>query len=109
MFSLLSVFKSSVHRNREARNMATLQGKTALVPGAPRGMGRATALALANAGPRVLVHYRRAVAEAKAVVVGIRNTGGHADALEADLAAADVPVGLSKQARDIHHGLRNSA
>jgi len=80
--------------------MATLQGKTALVTGASRGIGRATATALADAGARVLVHYRRAVAEAKAVVVDIRNTGGHADALEADLAAADGPA-----VQMIHSGL----
>lgn len=39
--------------------MTTLQGKTALVTGASRGIGRATAFALANSGARVLVHYGR--------------------------------------------------
>lgn len=81
--------------------MATLQGKTALVTGASRGIGRATALALANAGARVLVHYRRAAAEANAVVANIRKTGGNADALKADLAVADGPTELTKQARQI--------
>ncbi len=45
--------------------MATLQGKTALVTGASRGIGRATALALADAGARVLVYYRRAAASSQ--------------------------------------------
>ena len=40
--------------------MNTMQGKTALVTGASRGIGRATALALADAGASVLVHYRSA-------------------------------------------------
>jgi 3-oxoacyl-[acyl-carrier protein] reductase len=79
--------------------MATLQGKTALVTGASRGIGRATALAIADAGARVLVHYRRAVREANAVVADIRKIGGQADALKADLAAADGPAVL----RDFSH------
>jgi NAD(P)-dependent dehydrogenase (short-subunit alcohol dehydrogenase family) len=37
--------------------MANLSNKTALVTGASRGIGRATAIALADAGARVLVHY----------------------------------------------------
>jgi len=81
--------------------MATLQGKTALVTGASRGIGRATALALANAGARVFVHYRRAAAEADDVVADIRKSGGHADALKADLAAADGPAVLAKDVREI--------
>jgi NAD(P)-dependent dehydrogenase (short-subunit alcohol dehydrogenase family) len=36
--------------------MNTLTNKTALVTGASRGMGRATALALAAAGARIIVH-----------------------------------------------------
>ncbi|MGB9352031.1 MAG: SDR family NAD(P)-dependent oxidoreductase, partial [Pseudolabrys sp.] len=39
--------------------MDTLANKTALVTGASRGMGRATALALAAAGARVIIHYGR--------------------------------------------------
>jgi len=62
--------------------MNTIQGKTALVTGASRGIGRATALALADAGASVLVHYRSAAAEANAVVAHIRNAGGRAHALK---------------------------
>jgi NAD(P)-dependent dehydrogenase (short-subunit alcohol dehydrogenase family) len=53
-------------------------------------LGRATAQALANAGARVIVHYGRAAAEADALVTEIRAAGGRADALTADLAAADL-------------------
>ena len=48
--------------------MPTLTGKTALVTGASRGMGRASALALAAAGAQVLVHYGRGANEADGVV-----------------------------------------
>ena len=48
--------------------MTNLNGKTALVTGASRGMGRAAALALAAAGAQVLVHYGRGAQEADGVV-----------------------------------------
>lgn len=81
--------------------MPNLSGKTALVTGASRGMGRASALALAAAGAQVLVHYGRGANEAAAVVAEIRKTGGRADAIAADLAAADGAHKLAKQARAI--------
>ena len=53
--------------------MTDLANKIALVTGASRGMGRATAMALAAAGARVIVHYGRNADEAKAVVDQIRS------------------------------------
>ena len=47
--------------------MADLKGKTALVTGASRGIGRASALALAKLGAQVLVHYGQAAREAEAL------------------------------------------
>jgi 3-oxoacyl-[acyl-carrier protein] reductase len=55
--------------------MTTLSGKTTLVTGASRGMGRASALALAAASAQVLVHYGRGVKEADGVVTEIRKAG----------------------------------
>jgi 3-oxoacyl-[acyl-carrier protein] reductase len=81
--------------------MPNLSGKTALVTGASRGMGRASALALAAAGAQVLVHYGRGANEADAVVAEIRKVGGRADAVAADLSTADGPQRLAKLARDI--------
>src|ERR1700684_3672029 len=84
--------------------MNTLANKTALVTGASRGMGRAAALALAAAGARVVVHYGRNADEAKAVVDQIRAAGGRADAVGADLAAADGAHTLAAQVRDLVGG-----
>jgi 3-oxoacyl-[acyl-carrier protein] reductase len=81
--------------------MTALSGKTALVTGASRGIGRATALALAKAGAQTLVHYGRGKEEAEAVVQEIRGAGGRAEALSADLSRADGPQALAKQVRGI--------
>jgi len=81
--------------------MANLSGKTALVTGASRGIGRASALALARMGAQVLVHYGTGKSEAEAVVAEIRDGGGRADAVAADLAAPDGPHKLAKQVRAV--------
>jgi 3-oxoacyl-[acyl-carrier protein] reductase len=81
--------------------MTTLSGKTALVTGASRGMGRASALALAATGAQVLVHYDRGAREADGVAAEIRKAGGRADAMAADLAAEDGAHKLARQARSI--------
>ncbi len=65
---------------------AGLAGRTAMVTGASRGIGEATAKLLAMQGARVAVHYFRGRADAEAIVADIRNNGGEAVALQADLA-----------------------
>ena len=84
--------------------MSSLANKIALVTGASRGMGRATALALADAGARVIVHYGRNADEAKAVVDQIRAMGVRADAVAADLAAPDGAHKLAEQVRNLAGG-----
>ncbi len=81
--------------------MTKLSGKTALVTGASRGMGRATALALAKAGAQVLVHYAHGATEADAVVAEIRAAGGRADAVAVDLSAPDGAHQLAQQVRSV--------
>jgi NAD(P)-dependent dehydrogenase (short-subunit alcohol dehydrogenase family) len=81
--------------------MTTLKGKTALVTGASRGIGRATAVALANAGAHVLVHYGRSAREAESLVAEIQTKGGRADAISVDLGTPDGASLLAKQVRSI--------
>jgi 3-oxoacyl-[acyl-carrier protein] reductase len=81
--------------------MTSLQDKTALVTGASRGIGRATALALAKAGAHVLVHYRDNAQEAASVVAAIQAENGRADAVPADLGTPDGAALLAKEVRSI--------
>jgi 3-oxoacyl-[acyl-carrier protein] reductase len=81
--------------------MASLQGKTALVTGASRGIGRATASALAEAGARVLVHYGRSAQDAESLVSAIRARGGRADAIQADLGPPDGATRLAREVRSM--------
>jgi 3-oxoacyl-[acyl-carrier protein] reductase len=81
--------------------MASLTNKTALVTGASRGIGRATAQALASAGAHVIVHYGRSAAQAEALVAEIRAAGGRADSAEADLSIPEGAATLAKQVREI--------
>jgi 3-oxoacyl-[acyl-carrier protein] reductase len=88
------------HATTEGENiMAGLTNKTALVTGASRGIGRATAQALANAGARVIVHYGSAAAEADALVAEIRAAGGGADAVKADLSTPEGADMLAAEVR----------
>ncbi len=81
--------------------MTALSGKTALVTGASRGIGRATALELARAGAQVLVHYSTSPNEADAVVTAIAKAGGRAQTLKADLASPGGPHDLARQTRAV--------
>jgi 3-oxoacyl-[acyl-carrier protein] reductase len=81
--------------------MTTLRNKTALVTGASRGIGRATAFALAGAGAQVLVHYGRSAQEAESVVAAIQAKGGRANAISADLEAPNGATLLAKEVRSI--------
>src|SRR3977135_823091 len=90
---------SSLNQDSGVRIMTTFSGKTALVTGASRGIGRASALALAKAGAQVLIHYSRGEKEAAAVVAEILSAGGKAEKLQSDLLTIDGPHLLAQRTR----------
>lgn len=70
-------------------NLQRLSGKVAIVTGASRGIGRATALALAAEGANVVVNYASSQAAADAVVAEITAIGSEAIAVAGDVSKAD--------------------
>ncbi|HST04411.1 MAG TPA: 3-oxoacyl-[acyl-carrier-protein] reductase [Chloroflexia bacterium] len=66
-----------------------LSGKMALVTGAGRGIGRAIALKFGAAGAKVAVNYNASEAQAAEVVAAIKDAGGEAQAVKADVSKAD--------------------
>ncbi|MEU3915639.1 SDR family oxidoreductase [Streptomyces sp. NPDC029721] len=62
-----------------------LTGRTALVTGSSRGMGRAAAIRLAQEGALVAVHYNRDEAAAREVVTSVEKDGGRAFAVRGEL------------------------
>src|ERR1700704_1667348 len=65
-----------------------LNGHTALVTGASRGIGAAIAVSLAEAGAAVAVNYRERADGADAVVAKIKSMGGRAIATAGDVSQA---------------------
>jgi 3-oxoacyl-[acyl-carrier protein] reductase len=66
-----------------------LSGQVALVTGASRGIGRAIALRLAEAGASVIVSYAQQAGQAEETVAGIRAAGGTASAEQFDVGDAE--------------------
>lgn len=68
-----------------------LSGRSALVTGSTRGIGRAIALALAGAGADVAIHGTTRCDQANAVADEVRALGGHATVILKDLSEDDAP------------------
>jgi NAD(P)-dependent dehydrogenase (short-subunit alcohol dehydrogenase family) len=65
-----------------------ISGRTALVTGGARRVGRAISLALADAGANVVVNYNASADEAAGTVAEIERAGGRAHAVQANVADA---------------------
>ena len=77
--------------------MTALSEQVAIVTGASRGIGRATAIALAATGVKVVVNYAQSSGAAEEVVKEIENNGGKAIALKADVSKTEEVDSLIEQ------------
>jgi len=77
-----------------------LSGKTALVTGASRGIGRECSMMLAEAGARVIVNYHKSEEKALEAVREIREAGGEAEPFRADIANFDAVQALFSHLRE---------
>jgi len=76
-----------------------MEEMVALITGSSRGLGRAIALALAEQGMKIIVHYRTGADAAKVVVSEIEAAGGEAVALAADLTEPEATSRLAQEAQ----------
>jgi pteridine reductase len=76
--------------------METLAGKSVLITGAARRIGRSLSLAVAKAGADVVIHYGQSQVEAEELAAEIRNLGRNARIVQADLGDETKSVGIFK-------------
>ncbi|NGM82144.1 SDR family oxidoreductase [Paenibacillus sp. 7124] len=79
-----------------------LAGKVALVTGASRGIGQTIAEELAAHGAKVVVNYASSPAKAEEVVAGIKQSGGEAVAIQADISKVAEVESLFKKTLDAY-------
>ena len=77
--------------------MGKLDGKSVIVTGASRGIGREIALYLASEGAKIAVNYSGSKEKAKAVVAEIESLGGEAFAIQANVDQAEDVQQLAAQ------------
>src|SRR5712672_1263327 len=85
-----------------AHDRKPLRGKTALITGGARRLGRASALALAEAGADVAITFRESAREAQHTVIDIGSFGGRAVALRCDVTdEKSVRAAIKETAREL--------
>lgn len=87
-----------VERSNPALPSNLFEGKTAIITGASRGVGRATALRLAEGGANVVINYLKSEEEALDVVKLCQNKGVEAIAVQADVSDLVEAQKLARQA-----------
>jgi len=81
--------------------MMDVRGKTALVTGASRGIGRAIALRLADEGLNLIVNYHTREKEASEVASLIEKKGGRAMAIQADVSVLEETQNMVRRGREV--------
>ena len=76
-----------------------MQGKTALVTGSSRGIGKAIALEFARNGAKVIVNYKKNELEARKVLEEIKQISGEAIAIKADVSKVKEVEDLFRQVK----------
>lgn len=76
----------------------SLEGKTVLITGAAKRVGRALALAVARAGGDVVVHYGSSSEQAESLAAEIQALGAHARLIQADLSVPAQAAGIISRA-----------
>lgn len=71
-----------------------LKGKIAVITGAGKGIGRAIAMQMIEAGAKVVINYRSSVAQVEELLKEIKNAGGEAIAVQADISKEEEAKGL---------------
>lgn len=75
-----------------------LSGKIAVITGAGRGIGRAIALQFAGYGAKVVVNYRNSITQVEELLTEIKNAGGEAIAVRADISREEEAKNLLNEA-----------
>lgn len=86
--------------SQEPSDEFRFDGRVAVVTGASRGFGRATAVRLARHGARVVLGYRSGTTEIEEVAEQIASTGGEAVPLKVDLSLPDETSRFAQAAQD---------
>lgn len=73
-------------------------GKITVITGAGRGIGRAIALKLAETGARVVLNYRNSMAQIEELLLAVKNAGGEAIAIKADISREAEAKALMEEA-----------
>ena len=81
--------------------MESLNGKTALITGGAKRLGRAFATALAAEGANVVIHYNRSGRDAESLADELAGSGVRAWTIQANLANLDEAAALPSRAQDI--------
>ena len=81
----MNILQKRYRQEHRKETIRMLKGKIAVITGAGRGIGKAIALQFAQYGSKVVVNYRSSIAQVEELLAIIKNNGGEAIAIQADV------------------------